>query len=717
MIKKLINIALVLFFSLALSALAINNDLEEIVVVGSMEDVSSVPGSGIVIDIEQLERFDYTDLHQVLSSVPGVYIREEDGYGLRPNIGIRGAVAERSQKITIMEDGILITPAPYSAPAAYYVPNISRMQAVEVLKGPSAIRHGPHTVGGAVNLVTSDVRPSRSGEIDVSYGTDEFYKFQGLYSDRLDDTEISLDFTTLGTDGFKDLDSGGDTGFVRNEVNLKIHREFSGDREQVLTFKAGWADEDADETYLGLTDKDFDADPVRRYNASQLANFQSDHSTLHLIHGIQWSDALRINTKVYWHEFNREWNKLDGFLEGPSLQTVLASPELFVSQYQLITGFRNSALTDADTLDVTNNDRSFTSKGVQVTAHYELLTGSLTHQFSAGVRYHFDDVDRNHKLAGYLMSEGTMIRDGKVRDPKVLNHAETDAWSMFVEDEIFFGDFTITLGARFEDIQGELQNKLTSIETDSGQDSATFGAGIYWQFTETIGFLAGAYEGFSPAAPGSGAEPEETINFEYGGRYDGNLGRLELIGFFSDYENLLGRCRVSDAGCNPGQEFNGGSVEIAGTELSAYRSFKIGRDLLLEVSLVHTYTESAFQESFFSQFSQWGLVRKGDELPYLPEHRGQIQFGLVADKWRISASVNSQTKMREEAGKGDIERGLYADKYTTVDLSAIWVVNDNWEAQVSIKNALDESAIVSHRPYGARPNRPRSVIGRIKYTF
>ena len=73
--------------------------------------------------------------------------------------------------------------------------------------------------------------------------------------------------------------------------------------------------------------------------------------------------------------------------------------------------------------------------------------------------------------------------------------------------------------------------------------------------------------------------------------------------------------------------------------------------------------------------------------------------------------------MREEAGKGDIERGLYADKYTTVDLSAIWVVNDNWEAQVSIKNALDESAIVSHRPYGARPNRPRSVIGRIKYTF
>ena len=130
-------------------------DLEEVVVVGSKNESVVIAGSGIAIGRLELERFDYIDVHQVMSSVPGVYVREEDGFGLRPNIGIRGAAAERSQKITIMEDGILITPAPYSAPAAYYVPNISRMSSIEVLKGPSAISHGPHTVGGAVNFVTS----------------------------------------------------------------------------------------------------------------------------------------------------------------------------------------------------------------------------------------------------------------------------------------------------------------------------------------------------------------------------------------------------------------------------------------------------------------------------------------------------------------------------------------------------------------------------------
>jgi Fe(3+) dicitrate transport protein len=92
--------------------------LEEITIIGSKVELDSVAGSAYVISEEDLERFDYVDLRKVLNQAPGVYIREEDGYGLRPNIGIRGAAAERSQKITLMRDEVLITPAPYSAPAA-----------------------------------------------------------------------------------------------------------------------------------------------------------------------------------------------------------------------------------------------------------------------------------------------------------------------------------------------------------------------------------------------------------------------------------------------------------------------------------------------------------------------------------------------------------------------------------------------------------------------
>ena len=123
----------VLFFSIltavsALSADEPNNvQIQELLILGTKAEKQKLAGSGIRIDAESIEKHAYSDLNQIISMSPGVYVREEDGYGLRPNIGIRGATSDRSSKITLMEDGVLIAPAPYAAPAAYYVTNASRL--------------------------------------------------------------------------------------------------------------------------------------------------------------------------------------------------------------------------------------------------------------------------------------------------------------------------------------------------------------------------------------------------------------------------------------------------------------------------------------------------------------------------------------------------------------------------------------------------------------
>ncbi len=239
---------------------------KETVVVGERAvDVRRVAGSAQVIGTEALERRASNDIHRVLEAVPGVYVREEEGFGNRPNIGLRGVNSDRSEKITLMEDGVLVAPAAYSAPQAYFFPSVTRLSSVEVYKGPAAIRYGPNTIGGAINLRTKDVPVGLLGDLDVALGNFGYGKGHGVVSWGNEQFGVLLEGVRWGSTGFKQLDSLQPTGFERDEVMLKLRASTDPAKtvRQGVELKVTWGDERSHESYLGLSNADFAATPLR----------------------------------------------------------------------------------------------------------------------------------------------------------------------------------------------------------------------------------------------------------------------------------------------------------------------------------------------------------------------------------------------------------------------------------------------------------------------
>ena len=696
---------------------------DEILVTGGRENIRTTAGSAAYLDETIIKAFDTTDINSLLEKVPGVYIRQEDGFGLRPNIGLRGTNSDRSSKVTLMEDGILIGPAPYSAPAAYYVPNVNRMSAVEVFKGPSVVQHGPHTVGGAINFVTKPIPVEREGELGLALGSFGYQKVNASYGQTFDQLGFLVDVLNYSSDGFKELEDGGDTGFERNDFNTKWQwtSETSASVYQEFQLKLGYADEKSDETYLGLTDADFKLNPDRRYPASEFDRFSSEHQQIHFLYSADFNNDWVLTAKAYHNTFERSWDKFAGIVRGEFEAYVDASEILLgghPAHLALIREIEGNPFEGVTRIDVTNNDRQYQSSGLQLNLDYSFDYGDWQHNFSSGLRIHRDSVERDHLGRAYSAEQSEWVLVQGYQDQKTLNTGEVDAYALFLEDKIEVGDYIINLGIRHEDIHSHY-NDLMQVGgyADGYQKAWLPGAGIFYQYTASLGFLLGVNYGFSPKAASAdvGIDPEFSLNYEYGLRYQEGAFGFELIGFFSDYSNLLGRCRASDA-CD-GEEFEVDEALTQGLELTVDSKFSMNSDWVVPLRLAYTYTDASFGGNFNSDFPQWGDVQDGDRMPYIPLHQFSLESGVTKNRASLVAAVKYISEMNEASGTGVPLSGLQTQELLTLDFSFKYEISQGLAVQVIAQNLSDERRIVSRRPYGARPNAPRMIKAGVSYRF
>ncbi len=692
----------------------------ESVVVGTAETRTS--GSVHIVKASKLQRFEQDDPHAILQSVPGVYARGEEGFGLRPNVGLRGVNPDRSKKVTLLEDGVLFGPAPYSAPAAYYFPLITRMQAVRVLKGPAAIQHGPQTVGGSVDLITRDIPSGDDFGVDVSGGQYLYGKLHGYYGASTERSGLLVEGVHLRSNGFKELDAGGHTGFRRNEWMLKARHKLDTDGEgrHSLHLKLGYSDEASNETYLGLSDVDFAASSLRRYAASRLDRMEWHRTQVVLRHEFE-SGALAVTTQAYRHDLDRTWRKVNRF-QGAAIANVLADPTSARNSiyYGVLTGQLDASAPE-QTLLIGPNHRTFVAQGLQSVARWSTTTGPLSHSLELGARYHFDQIDRVHTEDGFRMVGGELVPDGGPTATTANNRDGTHAVALHVADAVAWGPLVVTPGLRLEVLRSQSVDRLAGERQSGSLEALMPGLGVYGALTRSLGLFAGVHRGFSPPAPGQPEEvlPERSTNFETGARWTRSGERFEVVGFLNAYSNLTDICTFSNGCLNEelDRQVDAGRARILGVEAFAEKTFRPGGGVTFPTSVSYTFTRTRMLEDFRSADPQFGVVRAGDEMPYVPRHQLFASAGVESARGGIHLSATFVDTMREEAGQGEAAPGLKTEPLLTFDLSASWSFAKEAELYLSARNLLDNQAIVSRRPYGARPNAPRAVLIGLKYSL
>lgn len=683
--------------------------LEKVVIIGTEEDARVLAGSGAVISPAQMEQEIVTDVNQVLKTVPGVYIHEEDGAGLRPNIGIRGATAERSEKITLLEDGVLVAPAPYSNPAAYYFPTAMRMSGIEVLKGAPLLRHGPQTTGGVLNLISTPIPDEKGGKLRVVLDERGSTDVHANYGMREGQWSWLLETVQRKGEGFKDIDrSGKDTGFDISDYVFKLGWQGDG---QSLLLKTQYSDETSNETYLGLTDVDFGTDANRRYGLSSIDKMENDHSGISLTHNMDWSDTVTTTATVYRNTFDRDWFKLSG---GGSLINAANNGDANAM------GILNGSIDSAG-LNYKHNNRSYLSQGIQLNVDVE----AGAHLISAGARLHEDEMDRFQPVDIYDQVNGSLVyqsttqptgSDNRVEDAKATSLWLLDDWQ--VSEKL-----NVNLALRYEDVRtsriqyGDVARTIVSNTRKNDTSVILPGASFTYDLNNEWQVLAGVHRGFSPLGGGAkkNEDPETSTNWELGMRYKRGELTAEAIAFYSDFSDKAENCSLGSP-CSNGAtsgSFTTGEAEISGIEFQLGTSYAAG-NFNIPVNLAYTYTNAEISED-----NAVSGLNAGDKLKDVPEDIFSVRVGLEhSSGWDNYAVAKYISDTCVVAGCNNANNAYdETESLFVVDLISHYPLSKDIEIFAKAENVFDKQKIVSRTPDGARPNKPFTLSVGMTYNF
>ncbi|WP_371815878.1 TonB-dependent receptor family protein [Flavobacterium sp. CS20] len=381
-----------------------------------------------------------------------------------------------------------------------------------------------------------------------------------------------------------------------------------------------------------------------------------------------------------------------------------------------------------DALRVKNNNREYYSRGIQTKFDYHFTTGQVFHDIEVGFRYHSDEEDRFQWFDDFRMENGVMqLTSSGMPGTESNRISGADAVSAHLLYKLKIDKLTLTPGLRYENVELTRENFGTSDVTREGTnlnitennfDQFIPGIGANYKFNNNFSAFVGLHKGFAPAGFVENQNPEESLNFEIGTRFDYKGLSGEIIGFYNDYSNMLGSDLAALGGVDGNLDlFNAGEVDVKGIE------FQVTYDLLkntqhsLPINFNYTYTDTEFKTAFSSLVGIWGDVEVGDDLPYIPKHQFNLGVGYGFERFEFNLNTRYRDEFRTQAGVGSIPLENKVESLFLVDASVSYQLNSQLKLSTNVINLFDNEYLVARVPAGLRPGHPFGIYAGFHLKF
>lgn len=674
-------------------------ELPRVEVVGDELARREQPGSAQVLDAEVLRSARTLSVPEALRKISGVNVRDEEGFGLRPNIGIRGLNPTRSTKVLLLEDGIPASYAPYGDNASYYHAPLERYERIEVLKGVGMLRFGPQTIGGVINYVTPLPPEAFGGYVQAVGGNRGYHSVRA----RVGGAGFALEAMSRAGDAARE-----NQRLRQNDINAKYVLDLGEDH--AITFKASRLGEDSQVTYTGLTEAEY-ANFGPRYNPFRNDEFEIERYGGSLTHRILFGPVTLL-TSAYLFQFDRDWWRQSSS----------------TTDTQCGTAFRDARLRgERVNVEGCNANqgrlRYYDTRGIEPRLSMFHGLFGIEQEFEVSMRWHSEEQERLQVNGSSPRARtGTTVED---------NLRETEAFSAHVANTFRLGNLIVLPIVRFEDIDNNRTNNLNARSGEQNVDAVVPGLGVNWSFSEDLTLFAGWHEGYAPPRvedliDNNGGsvdlDSEESRNLELGLR--GTLaGRtsFEAVAFVNDFSRQVAVGSIA-GGSTP---LAVGETRYVGAELSLDWN---GRDLGGAggpyATAALTALPTARQEAPFTAVATGlpvGGSAEGKRLPYAPRWLATLRAGWVHGPWDASLALQSVSWQYADFANTALARpdGQVGriPGYGVVNAAVNWTPDGSaFSAFATVKNLFDREYIAD-RTRGILPGTPRQVAVGVQYAF